>query len=270
MKRFFALSVIAIAGHVTGCSTAEETQDQREEEVVAAPPAEPSVFAASEETKAELGIVKWGVAVEDATETTTFRGYGAKNEVVATVVQRFVEDASGVDTWTMTMTSPTESASERIEFYVKADSETEGKLWARVIENTFDATKTSGRVLARFKIDSGGGGLAGASGSLVGGAGDELVSRCRESALTCQAPLIDARSDASQTAEACGVTPIVVEPLLTCVGAALVTGPAAAKACLAAGGVVLGYNTIQCLRAIYKARGSRKEFLKCDSKACAQ
>lgn len=269
----FTVSFLFVLGGVAGCSSDAAAA---EDAASAPPPSEPMLFESSDATKSELGIVEWGFVVDPVRDETTFRGYGPKNEVLATIVQRNESPSPDRLTFTMTFTGKDASAREKIDFYLEASAEGRKNLMMNVVENTFRQGELSGRVLRRFEQDG-----AGAPGTILGGSsgalvqksvGDELVTRCNESVQRCLGPLIDARGDASAAGDACGFLSLVGEPLIVCgvaAGVTAITGPGAGLACLGAGGASVIVNDVKCWNAQSKAKQSRQSFSSCDSQACA-
>jgi hypothetical protein len=258
---------------VVGCSSTEgEPVAERPAEPA---PNEPLVWSASNETTTELGIAKWGFASDKT--GATYRGYGAKNEVLATVVQKHDVGQRDRRTFTMTFTGPTASASEKLEVFLrpKANSTTgEQEIVMTVEENTFEEGQLPSRVLARFKADSGNAGSMtqrGAAGLVAQSFGEQLVSSCNESVSRCQSELVEAIVATNDEAAACGLVKFVGEPLIVCGAAAAgaaISGPGAGAACAVAAGADIAVNAVNCFAAWWDADDERDEFYECDEEAC--
>jgi hypothetical protein len=276
------LAVAALLCALTGCSSEDDDAT-----IAGPPPSEPLVFEASPDTKNELAIERWGFTVDGASATSTYRAYGAKNEVLATVVQK--HDAHA---FSMSLTSPRGSASENVELSQQTGENGEMQLVVLVTENTFAEGEFPARVLARFKADSesstsmttGAGLLTGKSHPLVqigrvpdppaasGESGDPLVTHCNEATSRCLIQLIDARNDANGASGTCGLLNRIGMPILACVGAAVVaieSGPGAALACGGAGFTTSAGAEALCVNASLSAQKSAQEFIACDQAACA-
>lgn len=287
LHRYLRLSSIvvssfALAGALGGCGSSQEDEAPV---AVAAPPNEAVVFAASGDTKAELGITKWGFATDDAGDLMTYRGYNDKNEVLATVVQKLDRSDETKYRFSLTMTGAKESASEKIEFTAHPTEDGKGGvLETLVTENSFEEGGIPSRVLARFKADGaarsgtiGSGSLSGKSRPLDGNA---LVTTCNPTANACQNELIDSRIAAAGASGDCGLLKTVGQPLLaTIVGAgfgALASwwsGPGIVAGAViggAAGGVGAGAAAAtQCIASRRDAAAAAADLKKCRDSAAA-
>jgi hypothetical protein len=245
------------------------------------------VFAASADTKAELGITKWGFATDEAGDLMTYRGYNDANEVLATVVQKLDRSDASKYHFTLSMTGPKESASEKIEFTAHPTEDGKGGVLVTLVtENTFDAGGVPSRVLAAFKADSaarkgtiGAGSLTGKSRPLTAGG---LVTQCNPTVNACQNELIDSRIAAAGASGDCGLLKTVGQPLLaTIVGAgfgALASwwsGPGVIAGAViggAAGGVGAGAAAAtQCIASRADATSAAADLKKCQDQqaSCA-
>ena len=222
----YALSSLALAGALVGCGSAGA------EEPVAAPaPSDPVVYDASAETKADVGIAKWGFSNDPEKNTTVFRGYGERNELLVEVRQTL--DQSDVNNvhFTMTMTGPKATGSEKIDFsaHPSADGKT-GEAAMNVVENTFDEGTVGARVLGHMGADakSKSGAITNGSGSLTGKSqpldGNQLVTQCNDTVNRCQVELIDSRIAAAGAANDCSLVKRYGYPLVTTIGGALIGG----------------------------------------------
>lgn len=267
--RFSSLLVVSLAVAAAACGGADEGP---EENLVGTAPSEARIIAGSAETKSELGIVKWGFAADDVGDLTTYRGYGAKNEVIATVVQTL--DRSDPDVYHSGMTvtvkgSP--SASQKIDFALQPAADGTSNVIMTVTESTFEDDSVATKVLARFKADTAGGGttLSG-GGSLLGQtrpmADGKLVGSCSGTTDKCQVELIDQRIAAAAKSGDCGLLKRVGQPLLAgVVGAgagALATiwgGPTAlVGGALGGGAAVAGAVAVSETQCLDSKRGATK------------
>lgn len=267
---------------IAGCSTAEEEAN--------APPSDQLVFDATAETKAELGIARWGFNADPYEDSTSYRGYGENNEVLAAVVQKG-ENFPDRHVFTMTMTGPTASAVEKIEYYIEQPGSTEAQLMMDVTENSFAEGGLPARVLERFRKDSANAPASkGATGALLGAGqlvGDnnptveasraKLVKYCpseqayRDAMGSCALELADWRTAAAGEGGSCSFLKRVKNPLIGCgVGAALTweTGPGAILGCL--GGGAAGAITAQeeCAVARNDNSKARERFDSCFRMFC--
>ncbi len=285
MHRYLRLSSIvisslALAAVLGGCGSQEDEAPV----VTAAPPNEATVFSASGETTADLGIAKWGFATDDAGDLMTYRGYNDKNEVVATVVQKLDRSDANKYKFSLTMTGQKESASEKIEFTAHAsDDGKDGILVTLVTENTFEEGGVPNRVLAAFKADAaakkatiGSGSLTGKSHPLDG----QLVTACNSTVNSCQNELIDSRIAAAGASGDCGLLKTVGQPLIaTIIGAgagALATiwgGPTAIVGAAVGGGAALvgsgAAAVTQCIASRRDATAAAADLKKCQDAAAA-
>jgi len=227
LRTSLAVSSFFLLAALSGCGGSEG----EESTTVYPAPKEATVFAALSETKAELGIAKWGFETDEAGDLMTYRGYGADNRVVAEVVQTF--DRSNHDRWFFTLTAKgsTGAAVERIEYFTRpAANGQDTEVMMVVTENSFDAASGPGQVLARFKADAGkrdpGAAGTGGSGSLVGKVhpmeNGQLVDRCKELTDRCGIALIDQRIAAAAASGDCGLLKRVGVPLVSAVVGGLV------------------------------------------------
>jgi hypothetical protein len=227
LHRYLRVSSLVITSFALACAVGGCGSQEGDEApvAVAAPPNEAVVFAASSDTKADLGIAKWGFATDEAGDLMTYRGYNDRNEVLATVVQKMDRSDAAKYHFSMTMRGPKESASEKVEFTAHPTEDGKGGvLETLVTENTFEEGGVPSRVLARFKADSAGRAGTVSAGSLTGKshplAGEGLVTPCSPTVNACQNELIDSRISAAGASGDCGLLKTVGQPLLaTVVGA---------------------------------------------------
>ncbi|MDB4939262.1 MAG: hypothetical protein JWP87_6234 [Labilithrix sp.] len=278
----YVLSSLALVTALVGCGSSSE----EETAVAGPPPNEAVVFDASSDTKADLGIAKWGFATDTDGDLMTYRGYGEKNEVLATVVQKLDRSDPTKYHFTLTMTGPKESASEKIDFSTHpSDDGKDAILVTLVTENTFDEGAVPSRVLAHFKADSASrAGTTIGSGSLTGKSrpldGNQLVTQCNDTVNRCQTELIDSRIAASAASGDCGLLKMVGQPLIsTIVGAgagALATlwgGPTAVVGAALGGGGALVASGVsaatQCIASRRDATSAAQDLKKCQQEAAA-
>jgi hypothetical protein len=276
VHRHFRLSSLAVVasfallGAGVGCGNADEAQEDTTREPA---PSEPAVFSASNGTKSELGIVKWGFDSRSDGDEVIYRGYGDRNQVLIEVVRKL--DRSNDDKWVMTMTATGKlgSASERVEFTLKTVESGDTEIYTTVIENSFNEGEGAFKVLKAFQVDAQAyvaddGALTG-GGSLVSGTGDQLVDRCKELATKCNRLLIrDEIAAAGQSSE-CGLLKTIGVPLLGgVIGAGLGVWAGGVGAVPGAAiGVVAGSGTqaALCLDAQLAARRARQDLQKCQA-----
>ena len=282
MHRHFRLSSLLAAASLTLATALAGCSSEDDQSMAGAPPDEAVVFVASAETKSDLGIAKWGFATDEAGDLMTYRGYGERNEVLATVVQKLDRSDPTKYHFTMTMTGSGASASEKIDFSTHPSEDGKDAILVTLItENTFDDGALPSRVLARFKADSasrsgttiGSGSLTGKSHPLDGTSGG-LVTTCNDTVNRCQSELIDSRIAAAGASGDCGLLKMVGQPLLaTVVGAgagALATiwgGPTAlGGAALGGGAALVGSGAAavtQCIASRRDATSAAAELKKC-------
>jgi hypothetical protein len=128
------IASLAVVAALVGCGSPDD-----EASVAGPPPNESVVFGASADTQADLGIAKWGFANDDEGDLMTYRGYSDRNEVMATVVQKLDRSDPNKYHFTLTMTGPKASATEKIDFSAHpSDDGKDAILVTLVTENTFD------------------------------------------------------------------------------------------------------------------------------------
>ncbi len=269
------VSALALVGALVGCGT-----DGEDSSAGGPPPSEAVVFQASSETRADLGIAKWGFDTDTDGDMMTYRGYGEKNDVIATVVQKLDRNDPTKYRFALTMTGKGASASEQIEFSARpAANGVDAELVMVVTENTFEEGALPSRVLARFKADSADrDGVTSGSGSLVGQTrpleNGQLVSPCSGTVDRCQNELIDSRIAAAAASGDCGLLKMVGQPLIaTIVGAgagALSTiwgGPTAVVGAVVGGGAGLvgggAAAVTQCIASRRDATSAANDLRKC-------
>ena len=102
MHRYFrlpsyAISSLVVVAALVGCGSDEA------EEATGPAPTEATVFDASKDTTAALGIEKWGFEGGQNGDYAKYRGYGARNQVIAEVVRTL--DRSDPNTWKFKLTA---------------------------------------------------------------------------------------------------------------------------------------------------------------------
>ena len=283
LRASFVVACLSFAAVVSGCGAADADDTQS---VVNPAPTEDVVFQAQAETRAQLGIAKWGFTTDEAGDHMTYRGYAADNAVVTEIVQTL--DRSNADRWYFTMKASGSlgSAVEKIEYYGRtAANGKDSEIMMLVTENSFEETSGPGKVLAAFKIDSQSrGGLSAGGGSLVGKVhpleNGQLVDRCQELVDKCQEALIDQRIAAAAASGDCGLLKRVGVPLVSATVGAVVggvltawTGPGAAVG--AAIGGIGGYAggaagaELQCAASRRDATAATNDLNKCRKEQAA-
>jgi hypothetical protein len=279
------VSSFVIVGALAGCGS---DGDEQQQPATGPAPSEAVVFDATQETKDDLGIAKWGFATDDEGDHMTYRGYGANNEVLATVVQDFDRRDPKVYHFTMTMNGPKGSASEKIDFSTRPSADgTKSDIVVLVTENTFEEGSYARRVLDRFGADSAKRNTAtiGQGTSLTGQSlhtlDDGLVSRCQGTADRCQAELIDQRIAANAASGNCSLLNTVGQPLISCAAGALVGGIAAiwtgpgviAGAGIGCAGGAVGtaaWATTQCVTSRRDANEATQKLNQCRQQSSSQ
>jgi hypothetical protein len=272
------IASLAVVAALVGCGSPDD-----EASVAGPPPNESVVFGASADTQADLGIAKWGFATDDEGDLMTYRGYSDRNEVMATVVQKLDRSDPNKYHFTLTMTGPKASATEKIDFSAHpSDDGKDAILVTLVTENTFDEGSIPSRVLTHFKADSSARSGTIGSGSLTGKShpleGSGLVTQCNDTVNRCQAELIDSRIAAAAASGDCGFLKLVGQPLIaTAVGAgagALATlwgGPTAVVGAALGGGGALAASGVQavtqCVASRRDATNAAQELRTCQQQA---
>jgi hypothetical protein len=287
-------SAVVTMGALVGCGSA----DEEEQSIVGPPPSESTVFSSQSETKKDLGIEKWGFETDESGDMMTYRGYGANNEVLATV--RLQLDASDPMHlyFTLEVSGKVGNAVEKIEFYsTPSDDGTQTVVYTEVKENSFDETDKPFKVLVRFKEDGAARQGGSAGGSLVTQArpldGQQLVDPCKELNEKCQIALIDNRIAASGASSECGLLKMVGVPVISGAvsaivgagvgaGVGLLGGPAAPVT--STGGAIIGgvggaitgasggvaAQAASCWAARRDARAAQQELNQCRAQQQAQ
>jgi hypothetical protein len=274
LRSTFAFLLISLS--VIACESSTD-----DDSIAGPPPSEPTVFAASEQTKAELGIAQWGVDVGSESGTdkaATFRGYAGNNEVLVTVVQRD-EYRTDHATLTMSMTGPLATASQKIELYA-VDGPSKGlkTTMMRVPENTM-GQEAPKHVLERFAADAKD---AKASGTTTGStllAGrsrpldEALVTYCNPAANPCSETLIQAHVALAGTAKDCGFENLIGEAAVGC-GVGLVMsaiptlGVGAIPGCIGGALTPVVWNGYQCVTSRTEAREKKNAYADCEAAKC--
>jgi hypothetical protein len=283
----YAVSSLALVGALVGCGGAGEEQQP----VMGPAPSDPVVYDASADTKADVGIAKWGFTSDPDTSTTVFRGYGERNELLVEVRQTLERPDMYNERFTMTMSGAKATGSEKIEYAAKAsDDGKDTVVTMTVTENTFDEGTVAARVLLHIGADakaSTSGAITNGSGSLTTKShpldGPALVTQCNDTVNRCMTELIDSRIAAAGAATDCSLTRRVGYPLVSTIGGALVgglitleTGPGAivgAAAGGAAGSLGFAVAGHQCASSQADATKAAADLRKCQQSAqasCAQ
>jgi hypothetical protein len=280
-------------GALVGCGSADEDQS-----IAGPPPSEPTVFSSTPDTKKELGIEKWGFDTDESGDSMTYRGYGANNEVLATVRQQLDASDPMHLYFTLEVSGKVGNAIEKIEWYAKPSEDgSQNVIYTDVKENSFEEGGKALSVLVRFKEDGAARQGGSAGGSLVTQAhpleGQQLVDPCKELNAKCQVALIDQRIAAAGQSSECGFLKFVGVPLITGVTTAaagagtgavvgLLGGPAAPVTSTggaiigAAGGAVAGAvggaaaQAALCYAARRDARAAQQELNQCRAQQRAQ
>jgi hypothetical protein len=119
------------------------------------PPSDSLVYDASAQTKADLGIAKWGFSIDHTDAASVFHAYGVRNELVVEIRQTFDEPDVFTKHFILTMTGPAASGSERIDYAAQWNEGTQETTYVQtVVENTFAADTVAARILARLAPDA--------------------------------------------------------------------------------------------------------------------
>jgi hypothetical protein len=168
---------------------------------------DPTVYDASPETRADVGIATWGAFVDSATSSSIFHGYGPENELLVEIRQTFEQADDFRKRFTMTMTGAA-SGSERIEFVANVgdDDQAEATYTQNVLENTLVAGSVGARILAHLAPDA----RAISASSHVGGEFSgallprvALTTRSPDLLQCCGGLVRDAEQMAAMAASAC-------------------------------------------------------------------
>lgn len=208
-------SAVVTMGALVGCGSSDEEQS-----ISGPPPSESTVFSSQADTKKDLGIDKWGFETDESGDRMTYRGYGANNEVLATVKQQLDASDPMHLYFTLEVSGKVGNAVEKIEFYSKPSEDgTQNIVYTEVKENSFDETSNAFKVLVRFNADGAARQGGSAGGSLVTQArpldGQQLVDPCKELNEKCQVALIDQRIAAAGASSECGLLKMVGVPVIS-------------------------------------------------------
>lgn len=260
----YLVSSLAVVTALVGCGS------EAAEEPTGPAPTESTVFEASKETTAELGIAKWGYESGNNGDYAKYRGYGARNQVIAEIERKV--DRTDPNKWkfSLTATGSAGSAKETIDFDFKEAKSGDYEAYATVKENTFTEGSGPAKALARFKVDGAVFAAADPSGpaSLIGSAGDGLVDRCQELTSKCNRLLIRDEIAADGQSSECGLLRTIGVPLLGGLigaGAGALAGAGVGAIPGAAIGALAGSGTqaALCIDAQLAARRARADFTKC-------
>ena len=144
-----ALAALFAFGAVAACSGSPSEPEP------GPPPTDPVVYDASAATTSDLGIAKWGYAVDGADGATVYRAYGKQNQLLVEIRQTFTQTDDVTKTFAMKMTGPAAQGSERIDFVAEwaADGESMDYV-TNVRDNTFAEGSVAARILARLAPDA--------------------------------------------------------------------------------------------------------------------
>lgn len=198
-RRLLLLPPIALTLILAACSSESPT----DEEPVGPAPSEPTMFAASAETKRAIGVALWGF--DDSSGTAIYHGYDAKNAQLLELRESVAETADPLmKRVTMKMTGKIGEAAATIDVGIVVSADFQVAEYTKTtIENSFEGG-IGGKVLTHLAPDSmamvqkkagaaGGGGaplvgtkslkpLGGDAGPLVGdgGGSTQLLQCCSE------------------------------------------------------------------------------------------
>ena len=261
------------------CGAAEDGVDER-----FPAPDDDAYVPASEETRRELGIEKWGVKADGPANTALIHGYGARDERLLEVrhVTRIVDDTHvEVD---IDLTGKRGAANMRFGLEGKEGAtEDESEVVMTMLENTFAGDGATTRVLSRMRADTNADVPISTSpaGTVVGGGSlvtraitpqdGSLVGNCSELLSSCGVEVVRAGGSAALNSDACAQLVRAEGITLVCraagrfigrlVGGAVgsLVGPVGTVVGGAGGGVAGGALAAEGCRYATGARDSRRE-----------
>ncbi len=271
-RSLFALPIVLVA---CGSSSASDPP-------AAPPPSDPIVYDASDATRGDVGVAKWGYGTDASTGESVFHGYDAHNAQIVEIKQSL----SSVDAHTarssLTM-SGVATASETIEFAAKPADGDKLEVSMVVIENSFADGSEAARILAHLGDDAKNPAAAGAAAGPLTQShplDNSLVSHGCDTVTPCLNQIIDARVAVTSQAGSCSLFKLLGQPLINgVVGAGvgglitLETGPGAVVGAVAGGvsgvsGTVIN-NAISCATATRDASKATQAVADCKKTAAA-
>lgn len=286
--------VFLVAGILAPLAVACGAGDDGSERQFPAPD-DDAYVAASEDTRRELGIEKWGVKADGPSNTALIHGYGARDERLVEVrhVTRIVDDTHvEID---VALSGERGSASMRLGLEGKeGPTDEESEIVMTMLANTFPDDASSARVLSRMRADTNAGGpVATSPAGVVGGGGSlvtraivpqdgNLVGNCAELLSSCGVELVRAGGAAALNSDACAQLLRAEGITLICraggrllgrlIGAAAgsVVGPVGTVVGGVAGGVAGGALAAEACRYATGARESRRECVAAATGAAGQ
>lgn len=223
----------------------------------APPPSDPIVFEASAETKADVGIAKWGYGASDEPGLSTFRGYGAKNELLVEIRQSLAETEPGTTRLSVTLSGPKAEAKQTIDLSERPTEDGSSiELALTLIESTITEGSVAHRVLDHLGND---GAVEGEDGRMTTPSASltqktlstsQLVSTCNP-LVECKQQLLDQAAADAYGRKTCTLINIFLWPLVKTVATAIATAgagtvPAAVKN--------VAWPVAKCAYAVYQGK----------------
>ena len=213
--RFRATRLFLVAAILAPLTVACGAGDDGSEEQFPAP-TDDAYVAASDDTRRELGVEKWGVKADGPANTVLIRGYGARDERLVEVrhVTRIVDDTHvEID---IALTGKRGAATMRLGIEGKeGPTDEESEIVTTMLDNTFAGDAASARVLSRMRVDTNADGpvATSPSGTIVGGGSlvtraitpqdGSLVGNCAELLSSCGVEVVRAGGSAALNSDAC-------------------------------------------------------------------
>jgi len=289
--RLFLLAAI-VAPLAAACGGADESA--QEERFPA--PTDDAYVAASDDTKRDLGVAKWGMKADGPSNTAFVHGYGANDEMLLELrhVTRIVDDEHvEVD---ITLSGKRGTGSMRIGFEGKeGPTDEESVIEMKMLGNDFASNAASESVLSHMRIDTNSDSPIFQAASGVGASGGSLVSKsiqpqdgnlvgnCAQLLGQCGVQVAQAGGSAAYNSDACRRLIVGEGVSLICKAAGRFLGRllgAAAGSAVApgvgtvvggvAGGVVGGRLAQEGCRYLTGARDSRSECVQAATSAAGQ
>ena len=287
MSKSSFVAAFLIVGPLVACGDAGSS-----EEAPSGPaPTDPYLVDASEATRAETGVAKWGIASDEATHATILRGYDASNRRLAEIRQTFELIDADHAAIRLTMTGAKGEATMRVELTATKNGD-DAQIDGAVVENTFDQLPDAQKLLAHLEADTAAGAGQVGSGSLVGSGqtkpqaeGQQLVQPCQAALQSCGQQLNRASQAVSSSADSCAKLVRSANFTLVCAGAGALIGGAigffgggvgalpgawggatfAARGCAALSGFAT--NGFDCVADSWNASSAQGEASRCQDSA---
>lgn len=237
--------------------------------------AEPLTIEASEATRSAIGVMAWGMGVDDRGDVLV-RGYTASGKPAVEIHHVSTVEDGGHNTIEITVGGASGAAVMRQQVERAPAAEGKVAVTVKTVQNTFSDSPGARAVLERFAADQTASKAkeSGPRGGLIGGASlhpsdIELVKGvCVDLKVTCMAKLTVTAAGLVASATGCSLTVADTAIALICSIATAETG-AGPVACVAALGPKIGAEAAACAIGVAQTIDSGKDIKAECTKKCA-